>query len=83
MPGFRCPGCSGETSKLIGTKDGLKCPNCFDVTAIRHDGLLHAKQGSRRTGTVISVSDAMRIKTNRRRADGQYRPDWRWRTSGD
>ena len=78
---FRCPSCKAAAARLLIAENGIRCPGCYDARPRSYRGLLHQVRANR-FGR-LTEADAMRIKTNKKRADGEYRPDPRWRTSGD
>lgn len=74
-----CPKCgTAEASKLIAGPKGLGCNLCLEEHRISFDGLIHRVRLD--NGAVrMTWADAMRIKTNKKRSDGTYKPDPRWR----
>ena len=79
MSAFNCPMCSKETRVLVyGDKD-RGCPDCVTIKD-RGFALGHSTYAMTNAGK-ITHADAMRIKTNRLRSDGEYKPDRRWRSS--
>jgi hypothetical protein len=78
-----CPTCKNENAaRLIAGEGNLGCDSCFVVKPQINTGSLHQVKFNK-WGTRMTIADANRIKTNKKRADGKYRPDPRWRTTGD
>lgn len=75
---MECPSCKKETHKLTITAEGSGCRDCLRVEYKSLDGLLHRVK-FRKWGVRMTEADANRIKTNKKRADGRYSPDPRWR----
>lgn len=77
---FTCPKCKKKTSRLVYGVDDRACPDCNDPGNRRY-ALTHdiAVTGN---GVTLTHAEAMRIRTNKLRPDGQYRPDARWRSVG-
>lgn len=81
---MNCRLCGEETLKLVCASDGLACAACRPPTYVSHSAALgRIRVPYRKFGVELTHADAMRIKTNKKRTDGRYRPDPRWRTSGD
>ena len=83
-----CPNqkCKKEAERLIipPTGGGIFCNGCYKMEPLNNIGSLHKVRLSFwKKGVRLTEADAMRIKTNKKRSDGKYRPDPRWRTSGD
>ena len=78
---FSCETCGPGAKRLIYGKEGFGCDRCYSVKNNSFTGHAHESylgKGYKR----MTYAEAMRIKTNKLRADGQYKPDWRWRSSG-
>lgn len=79
---FTCPTCkNAEAARLICGPGQLLCDGCFTPTPSNNTGVLHNLQFSGKSWNVkkMTIADAMRIKTNKKRSDGTYKPDPRWR----
>ena len=77
--GLKCHSCGAQARRLIYGKDRFGCDRCYTAedcsSALRHSSYL--PKGFKR----LTYAEAMRIKTNKLRADGQYSPDPQWRSS--
>lgn len=78
--GFECDGCGWETPRAM-YRDGQRlCPDCHGGDGDRSAGSRHQSYTSKRKfGKSLSYAEAMQIMTNKKREDGKYRPDPRWR----
>ena len=75
MSDFDCPNpkCKQKAERLVATEKGLGCDKCIKLPAnfpgcvriVNKYGMTHA--------------DKMHIKTNKKRLDGTFKPDPRWR----
>lgn len=78
---FECPKCKQPTRVLVYGKDDRACPSCNDPGergyALRHSIAVRGSQGIN-----LTHAETMRIKTNKLRGDGTYKPDARWRSRG-
>lgn len=74
------PKCGKQAPRLIATAKGLGCVYCIG-TPKGMDAII-GRVRFKKWGVRVTECDAMNIKTNRKREDGQYRPDPRWRDSG-
>ena len=79
---MKCAKCKGEAKRLYASGHGLLGECCFEDQGSRDWTGLH-KIRLNRWGVKMTWADAMRIKTNAKRADGQFRPEPRWQTTGD
>jgi hypothetical protein len=79
---FECPSCKEKSTRLIAGPEKLGCDNCVEIHDLSNTGLLH-KVRLQKYGVRMTYADANRIKTNKLRKDGRYRPDPRWRETGD
>ena len=77
---FKCPKCKQPTRTLVYGIEDRACPACNDPG--KRDYALRHLVAVRGNGVRVTHADAMRIKTNRLRADGTYKPDSRWRARG-
>ena len=77
---FDCPNekCGRKAERLVASGEGLGCDHCKPATARMLDGL-HHRVRVKKWGVRVTEADAMRIKTNKKRSDGTYKPDPRWR----
>ena len=75
-----CPNlkCGKKARRIIASDDGLRCDNCFEP---KHSGMdaIIGRIRFHKWGVRMTEADANHIKTNRKRADGRFKPDPRWR----
>lgn len=78
-PVFDCPNekCKKQSERLIATSKGLGCEHCMSSELKKYCGGIIVR-GENKHSPKMTYADKMHIKTNRKRADGQYRPDPRW-----
>ena len=76
--GFTCEQCGWETPRAIYREGKRLCPDCHG-TEDRSAGVRHQSYLDRRKFKYMSHAEAQQIMTNRKREDGQYRPDKQWR----
>ena len=77
---FDCPNekCKKQSERLIAGPRGLGCDHCMKSEAVSFGGMLHQVK-FHKWGMRMTVAEANRIKTNKKRSDGRYKPDPRWR----
>ncbi len=81
MSQLPCPNCKRSAPRLVARGGVLGCVYC-NLPSKGRDALLHQVRWNK-NGVRVTEADANRIRTNKLRADGRYRPDTRWSYRGE